>query len=495
MSLQFGGATPLLLVVAIVFGALVIRYSAWGVPILVTFIYLNLSETLVRYHQFPSLLQFLVLALAFAAWLKRDTEKTSAIVHQAITVLAIAYLLVVFASTAWAFDREVADERMGSIARAVVLFLLATLLMRTRERLMQGIVTMVAAAAVIGVLILFQVATGQYDNEFGGLARVKNAHIYGDVFQPRIAGPNGDPNFFARMLLLAVPPAVVFAFQAKEKWQRRLAAIASLVILATLAATYSRGAMVALALMAVMMLKALHVRWQSTVAVGVAMLLVLLVLPASVTQRFVTIEQVFPGDEEPLHPDSSFQERRLLMSVAWVMFGANPLGGVGAGNYTARYDDYVGATSSEFRQYGDETNPRHYPHNLALEVASETGVIGLIVFGGLLFAAWRCFSRAEGDEELAPMARAMKIALAGFLVAGLFLHLAEPRTLFLMFAFAASFERDAAAPAGETPAFHGGGAMRTAGVSPAEQAASRRPGSETLPVQPAGPPAVQGGGA
>jgi O-antigen ligase len=440
MSLQFGGATPLLLLIALVFGALVLRYSAWGVPILVTFVYLNLSETLVRYHQFPSLLQFLVVALAFAAWLKADTERVAIVARQRVTQLVLVYLLVVFASTAWAADRGIADERFGSIARAVVLFLLGTLLMRTRHRLMQGVVALVASAAAIGLLILFQVATGQYDNEFGGLARVKDAHIYGDVFQARIAGPNGDPNFFARMLLLAIPPAGMLAFHAREKWQRRLSLAASVIILATLAATYSRGAMVALALMAAMMLHALHVRWQSTAAVGAAMLLVLLLLPASVTQRFVTIEEFLPGDEQPLHPDSSFQERRLLMSVAWVMFGANPIGGVGAGNYTARYDDYVGATGSEFRQYGDPSD-RHYPHNLALEIASETGVIGLAAFAALLLAAWRSLSRAQRDEELGPFATAMKIGLAGFLVAGLFLHLAEPRTLFLMLAFAASMER------------------------------------------------------
>ena len=129
MSLQFGGATPLLLVVALVFGALVIRYSAIGVPILVTFVYLNLSETLVRYHGFPSLLQFLVLGLAFAAWLKRDTEKWSVVLRQRITILAIVYLLVVFASTAWAVDRGVADEKLGSMARATVLLLLATVLL------------------------------------------------------------------------------------------------------------------------------------------------------------------------------------------------------------------------------------------------------------------------------------------------------------------------------------------------------------------------------
>ena len=441
MSLQLGGATPLLLLIALVFGALVIRYSAWGVPILVAFVYLNLSETLVRYHQFPSLLQFLVLGLAFAAWLKRDTEKLAVVARQPVTICAAVYLLVAFVSTAWAADRGLADQRLDALTRAFVLFLLATLLMRTRRRLMQGIVALVASAAAIGLLVIYQVATGQYDREFGGLARVKDAHLYGDVFQPRVAGPNGDPNYFARMLLLAIPPAVVLAFHAPRKWQRRLALAASAVIVVTLAATYSRGAMLALAVMGVMMLQALHVRWQSTAAAAVAMLLVVLLLPSSVTRRFVTIEEFLPGrHEEPLRPDSSFQERRLLMSVAWVMFGANPIGGVGLANYTTRYDDYVGATGSAFRQYGDGVD-RHYPHNLALEIASETGVIGLVAFAALLVAAWRSFSRAAGDEELGPLASSMKIALVGFLVAGLFLHLAEPRTLFLLFAFGASMER------------------------------------------------------
>lgn len=445
MSLQFGGATPMLLFLALAFGALAIRYSAAGVPILVAFVYLNLSETLVRYHDFPSLLQFLVVGLAFAAWLHRDTDRMAAIARQRTTILAGLYLLVLFASTAWAADRTVADARLGDLARAVVLYVLATLLMHTRERVLQGVAALIASAGAIGLLILFQVVTGQYDNEFGGLARVKEAHLYGDVFQARIAGPNGDPNFFARMLLLAIPPAAVFAFQARRRWQRRAAFAATLIVAATLAATYSRGAMLALAVMAVMMLRVLHVRWQSTVAVGAALLLVLVLLPASVTQRFITIEEFLPGQDAPLEPDSSFEERRLLMSVAWVMFGANPLGGVGAGNYTARYDDYVGSANSAFRQYGDGVD-RHYPHNLALEVAAETGILGLLAFGALLFACWRALSRAQvkfagRDGELAAAAAALRVGLAGFLVAGLFLHLAEPRTLFLLFAFGSSLER------------------------------------------------------
>ena len=135
----------------------------------------------------------------------------------------------------------------------------------------------------------------------------------------------------------------------------------------------------------------------------------------------------------------------MLMSVAWVMFGANPVGGVGIANYTSRYDDYVGATSSVFRQYGDGPN-LHYPHNLLLEIAAETGVLGLAAFGALVLGAWFALSRAERrfretDAELAAVATAFRVSLVGFLVASLFLHLAEPRTLFLLFAFAATVER------------------------------------------------------
>ena len=408
--------------------------TRYAVPFLVALVYLNLSETLVRRFHVPSILQIVVLALAFLAWLQRDMAEPLDVLSQRITILMAIYLLIVFASTAWALDRHYADERLVQFGKAFIIYLVATLLMRTPERLQQGLVTLVAAAAALGVLILWQVATGHFDNELGGLARVKQAHIYGDVFQPRVAGPVGDPNFFARMLLIAIPPAVMFIFTAPKRWQRRAALVASLIIIATVAVTYSRGAMLAVAVMGVMLLRELHVRWRSTFAVAAAVALVLLVMPAIVTQRFVTIEEILPStlqsEDEPLHPDSSFQERKLLMNVAWVMFGAHPIGGVGIGNYTARYDDYVGATGSAARQYNDPSD-RHFPHNLPLEVAAETGMLGLISFGALLWACWDALRASP----------ALRIGLAGFLTAGLFLHLSEPRTLFLLLAFAASLER------------------------------------------------------
>ena len=444
-----GHATPLRLALGLLFGVLIIRFSALGMPVLVAFTFLNLSEALVRYHDFPSLLKLLVIGLAFAAWLKRDTVKVSDVLRQPLTIALGAFMVLSFASTAWSADRHIADNRVDDLLKAFAIYLLAVLLMRNRQRLMHGLIALVASATFAGLLVAYQLATGNLDNQLGGLARIKQAHIYGDVFQPRIAGPIGDPNFFAQILLIALPVGVLIAVgdRALNVRERVAWLAASAVIFVTVLVTYSRGAMIALAVMTLMALRALHVHWRATAAMIAVLRVVVLLLPSGVTERFVTLEEILPGSEE-IHRDSSFEERKLLMSVAFVMFAANPVFGVGAGNYTARYDDYVAAVSSEARQYA-EPSDLHYPHNLALEIASEAGLLGLLLMGAAFVIAWRSLRRtqralAERDPRLALAANALRIALAGFLVAGLFLHLATPRHLLLLFAFVAALEREAA---------------------------------------------------
>ena len=443
MESTIGRATPMLIVLAVVFGALAVRYSSLGLPLLVAFVYLNLSQALVRYHDFPSLLQVLVIGLAFAAWLKRDTEDVAEVAKQPLTIALLAYLLLLLVTTAIASDRDLADERLIEVGKSFVIFGLATSLMRNGERLMQGFTALVASATFLGVLTLIQVATGDFSNEFAGLARIKQAHIYGRVFQPRIAGPLGDPNFFAQILLLALPVSVLFGARSASRRTRVVWFSSAGVILIALMLTYSRGAMVALAVMGLMLMKVLHIRWRTTVIMIAGLAFSLVLLPEGVTRRFLTIEQILPSSEAPLRPDSSFEERKLFMRVAWVMFGANPVLGVGPANYTARYDDYVNLTGSAARQYEDESD-LHFPHNLYLEVAAETGLVGLLSFGLILVTAWmasREALRPEVDPWLRTAAVAFRIALVGYLVSGVFLHLAFPRYLFLILAFAATLQR------------------------------------------------------
>ena len=119
------------------------------------------------------------------------------------------------------------------------------------------------------------------------------------------------------------------------------------------------------------------------------------------------------------------------------MFSDHPVVGVGAGNYTAHYLDY--AADIGLLRSGEQLAP----HSLLTEVASETGVLGLIAFGSIVagcvrarfaYTRARCWRSAPFAD--ARLISAIRIALTGYLVAGLFLHAAYPHILWLLLALA-----------------------------------------------------------
>lgn len=419
-----------------------------GVICLVGLVFLNLSEVLVRFHDTPSLLQLLFLPLLFAAIAWVEPQRAGPRLASGLTVLLVAYSLLLLASTTWARDTALADAAWLDNFKATAIYLVLAALVATPALLRTAAWTVVLAASVPATLGVYQVASGDFDSEFGGLARIKDAQIYGDVFEPRIAGPLGDPNFFAQILLLALPLGVMVAKNAATRGRRLLASGAVALIVAATVLTYSRGGALAFGLVALILLLALDVDWRK-LAAGVAVLAVLaaLFLPADFTRRLATIEQILPGGSEVLEPDSSFAKRRLVTTLAWMMFLDHPSLGVGAANYTAHFDDYADRVDSASRQYqapGEDQN--QYPHNLALEIGAETGLAGLAVFGAVLVACFvalrrsRDAFRSRGDEATADLATALLIGLVGYLACGLFLHLAFPRQLWLVFGLTAALD-------------------------------------------------------
>jgi hypothetical protein len=91
-------------------------------------------------------------------------------------------------------------------------------------------------------------------------------------------------------------------------------------------------------------------------------------------------------------------------------FADEPLGGTGAGSFELVH--------RKFRDTGVDVRE---PHDLPLQFASETGIVGLLLWGGSMAAAvlgaWRALGRFEGDEREA--AGALGIAVPAFLVHGL----------------------------------------------------------------------------
>lgn len=430
-------------------GVAVLHRPVLGLVALVAVVYLHLSDVLVSRHDLPSLLQLLVIPLLFVAVLEWRAKLFEGLAPWSVTVALAAYVLVFLLSTTAATEPALADARTVAAAKGFVLYALVLLLATTPGRIRAGVWALAGSGLLLAGVGLIQVLTGEYGSAFGGLAGVEQAQVFGEVVEPRIAGPVGDPNFFAQTLVIVVPLGLLLAWKERSTWLRLAGLAAAVVTAGAVLATYSRGGALALGVVVVGSLFAARPGRRRLLAAVVALMLAgALLLPDDVSRRLGTLRQVLPGQERVEELDSSFQNRILQARVAWNMFLDHPMTGVGAGNYTRHYTDYadeVGSTAPAYYRDGGG----HYPHNLYLELAAETGFPGLIVFGGVILLVLGHLRRAgaaflvAGRELHAALASALLVAVVGYLVSSLFLHGHFQLYLWLLLGLSAALIREA----------------------------------------------------
>jgi O-antigen ligase len=190
---------------------------------------------------------------------------------------------------------------------------------------------------------------------------------------------------------------------------------------------------------------------------GVAGLIVLLMLPQSITRRLGTIEALLPGHNTGAAYDSSLAQRELLTLSGVAMFEAHPWLGVGAGHYAWYFPTFSNIVGSSWVDYV-ETGLDRYPHSFYVEIACETGLLGLLTFFSAVLAAFLTLysSRREllrgGDREHATLVAALAVAIAGYLIASVFLHETHLRYLALYFGFVIAIARLSRTQAAEAAA-------------------------------------------
>jgi putative inorganic carbon (hco3(-)) transporter len=462
--LSLGGEFDLRMMAALAAGVavstVILIQPRFGLEVLAVFVYLNLSQVLVRHHALPSLLQLLAVPLFLGAWLHRHGDRMR-LATRPLTLTIVAYVLVVIASTLVARDAALADVRAWDHVKALAVYLLVALLGGSRALIRRGVWALLGSGALLGIVVLVQVVLGDYRHDYLGLGRIKLAQIYGEVFEPRIAGPLGDPNYFAQVLVLLVPLSLLVVVGERRRVVRGAALAAGALVTVAAVLTYSRGGALTLAAVLGLYLLVRPPR-PKHLLIGVAVLVCgALLAPSGFARRLETIAEVIPGQGAALRPDSSFAQRKLLTTVAWRIFLDHPLMGVGVGNYTVHFDEYaqqVGSLARDYEQLGE----RHYPHSLYLEIAAETGLVGLAAFGAVLvacFAALRSARRAalaRGDEATVALCRGFEIAVVAYLLASVFLHGDYIRYLWMLFGFAAALEHVGASREAQAEASHVG---------------------------------------
>lgn len=399
-----------------------------GVPLLVVILYADVSDSLMTQFPLPSLLRPIILLLAIVAFKYRRVAQPMNIALQLPVIFLMLYAVAGYASGIWARNLRAVDGRFSEFVKATFICVLAASLIVSWQALRRALLALIVTAAAMSAVSLIQVTTGKLENFLGGMVAVQSGNIYGQVTMPRASGPPvSDPNFYARILLVGIPMAAALAINERRR-KRKLAywAMAAIITAGTLV-TYSRGAMFAVFAMCGLMVLALRVKPRHMAALALAGVAVIAMLPRAMSERVLTVEALVSSEDQPVRVDSSVAKRKLLYGVAIRMFDEHLIGGVGAGNFNQHYDTLANQVGMAERDWGEPGSPQ-FPHGLYFEIASETGLLGLLTFLGAAFAAflylWRARRRLleRGETGRAAIASGIGVALAGYLMASIFLH-------------------------------------------------------------------------
>lgn len=271
-----------------------------------------------------------------------------------------------------------------------------------------------------------------------GINLVEGGRIAGSV-----GGMFGNPNDLAMNLVSFIPAGIVIAMSPRHSLRHRL--IAGATVLCMLAATVftkSRGGFLGLAT-AILVLALLghHIRRGFGTLVVVATLVALPLMPSSFWGR---MSSIFDEKVDRYEFTGSRESRRIVMEEGIATFLEHPLTGVGAG---------------QFKNYNPPTRRERWreTHNAPLQVAAETGIVGLLLFVFLIWRGIRAGSVTRGwlrrfrprsgmPLVLADADRALlyeqsiaaSAGLAGWLVCAMFASVAYNWTFYFLFALAVS---------------------------------------------------------
>jgi putative inorganic carbon (hco3(-)) transporter len=263
-------------------------------------------------------------------------------------------------------------EFTDAYLKVLVVFVLMMNTLTTPQRLERITWLIVLCVGYIAARGVFDYARGVNLVEGGRLAGA-------------VSGIFGNPNDLALNMVTFMPAAAVIVVSPRHSVLRRaIAGLVALLMLATVVFTKSRGGLLGLLTMiAALVLLGRKVRPGFGVVIVVAALAATPFLPASFWSR---MSSIIDEREDAKYFTGSREARRIVMQEGINTFIEYPLTGVGAG---------------QFKNYNPTGRRERWreTHNALIQVASETGIFGLLAF---------CFLIVRGGIAAASTRRMLK---------------------------------------------------------------------------------------
>jgi O-antigen ligase len=331
------------------------------------------------------------------------------------------------------------------LLEGLILYFLMINVVRTLSTLKRVMWTLLLACSLLGGLSVYQEMTRTYENNYGGLAQRRDdldiSEVDFDEFggSRRAGGPVGTENRYAQVLIVILPLALgLFYIEPRRKFKLFAVAAAGL-ILGGMVLTFSRGAFVTLVLLLVIIVFLRYIRpSQALFAAGLTVLIIVVSLPEYIDRvNTVTgVSNLASANDDTRELDGSLRGRFAENIAALRVFIEHPVLGVGPGQfpkfYSAKYGNEVGTK---------RLRSSRRAHSLYLELAAETGAIGLTAFlaiavttGYRLWQERRRWLRTRPD--LATIATAFVLAIIAYFGTATFLHLSYQRYYWFLLALA-----------------------------------------------------------
>lgn len=433
--LLFGLSSPLFIfagIIGIVGVVVIIANPELGLVGLVVITYANLSDVLKSEYGIPSIAQPYIALLCTTIAVRWAIFGEQPRGWKLPLALVSLYGFVTFLSLFYAQSYIAAQNGFSDFVKVAITTILIAILLQRGATLHKVIWALIGVGLFLGTISVFQSLTDTYNNDYSGFARPPVVNVTDGESTARIAGPIGDPNFYAQVMLVVLPLALDRLWNSRSQIGRIVAGVSLVAVVLTVLFTFSRGAFVAMVIVLAIMFVGRRIHPLAYVATPLVFAALFQFAPANYTERLSTLIDFLPGQAEEGTADTSFRGRSSEAMAAVMMFRDYPLLGVGVGNYNVRYLEYSRVIGLDGRLANRSA------HSLYLEIAAERGLFGLIAFGILIgvmfyniYYTLRDLNR-NGQEDLGGLVKALGAGLAGYMITSIFLHDSFPRYFWLL---------------------------------------------------------------
>ena len=450
---------------AAVVGALVLRHPDVASYVVIFLLYSNVAVVATRFHGVPKIMaSAFPLLLVFPLVRDMVLRRRGAVVTPALPFIALLFAVQFFGAL---FARHEAVARAAIVEfmlEGVLVYILITNVVRTPRTLKMAVWALLLAGVVCSVVPFYQQLTGTFHHHYGGFGQTSETAFrtgefaqHGEVRQFRACGTLDEQNRFAQNMLMLLPLGL-FLFL-NERTRRKRFVVLALTSFAGIGflLAFSRGGAVALALVLMVMTLMRLIALRHVAVLGLVMVVGLVAMPQYWTRlaSLGDVSLLVAGSEtNERKPDSAMTGRLTEMVAAALVFADHPVIGVGPRMFKYYSQEYGNRLGIRKLKEGRKA------HSLYLEVAAESGTLGLLSFFGMIFVTLtglvvtrrRAFGESgrglDGsgeessceakDREMANLATGFLLALIGYLACGIFLHLSYIRFFYLILALASA---------------------------------------------------------